>query len=230
MATKRVIRGHNVQDVYDLLENGERLDVVEQGDSQEECDFRGAALAEIDLTRQNLTKASFQNADLRDANFAGALLEKADFRGANLIGARFSGADLQGANLENATIDNAYLVRADLRGACFKNATLTHSSLRTTKIENADFSGADLRGANFIGAIGGLKATFDGTDLRGAKLDFTWLDKIELSGYGVKTDNFTEGAKAFVFKFVKTSWVEFLPDFWKWLTTPFRWLKQRVQP
>lgn len=227
MATKRVICGHDVEDVYDRLKEGQRLGVVEQGDFQEVSDFReAAALAGIDLRQQNLTRASFQNADLRDANFSGALLKKADFGGANLIGARLAGADLRGANLENASIDNACLVKADLRGACFKNATLTYSSLRTTKVEGADFSGADLRGANFTGAIGCLKAIFDGADLRGSALDFTGLDKLELVGKGVKIDNFMRGAKVWVFKNVKISWLEFLPE---WLKHPVRWLRQRAQ-
>jgi hypothetical protein len=86
------------------------------------------------FARANLVKASFSEADLRNANFTGAKMLKfgarnSDLSGANLakvdlsdarfVGVKFVGADLSGANLSGA----------DVSGADFTDANLTDAVL-----------------------------------------------------------------------------------------------------
>jgi uncharacterized protein YjbI with pentapeptide repeats len=63
------------------------------------CDFSGAILTDVDLSRAVLTFSRFTGADLRGANLELADLSKADL----------SGADLTGADLTNANLDEANL-------------------------------------------------------------------------------------------------------------------------
>ncbi len=68
------------------------------------CDFSGAIMTDIDLSRAVLIFSRFTGADLRRANLELADLSKADL----------SGADLTGADLTNANLDEANL--AGVRG------------------------------------------------------------------------------------------------------------------
>jgi uncharacterized protein YjbI with pentapeptide repeats len=189
---------------------------LEDNESLEDVDLSGGHLIGAHFPKINLKGASFQEADLRYANLAGAILEGANFAGAWLTGIKLSGANLIGANFEGAHIENADFVRADLRKACFKRANLSHCTLRSSKLNGTDFSEANLRGANFHGASDCLSATFDKANLCGTRLDLTGLDKLELIWKGCKVDNFTElHNRVYVLKSIKTSWVEFLPQFLK---------------
>ena len=63
------------------------------------CDFSGATLTDVDLSRAVLTFSRFVGADLRRANLAMADLTKADLSGADLTGADLTDANLDEANL-----------------------------------------------------------------------------------------------------------------------------------
>jgi hypothetical protein len=75
----------------------------------------GTLLPTINLSRADLSGASFKGAILDGANFFEAILVGVDFSGASLVGVKFDSANLrkaklvdvnlQGASLENATLD-----------------------------------------------------------------------------------------------------------------------------
>lgn len=63
------------------------------------CDFSGAILTDIDLSRAVLTFSRFVGADLRRAKLESADLSKVDLSGADLTGADLTDANLDEANL-----------------------------------------------------------------------------------------------------------------------------------
>jgi uncharacterized protein YjbI with pentapeptide repeats len=63
------------------------------------CDFSGATMTDIDLSRAVLTFSRFVGADLRRSNLVLADLTKADLSGADLTGADLTDANLDEANL-----------------------------------------------------------------------------------------------------------------------------------
>jgi uncharacterized protein YjbI with pentapeptide repeats len=81
----------------------------------------GCDLADLNLTRLDLSATNLQGADLSRSrmhltNLAGANLQKSDLRGAQFGGADLGGADLRGADLRGASLDGAYLAGAQLDG------------------------------------------------------------------------------------------------------------------
>ena len=66
------------------------------------CDFSGAIMTDIDLSRAVLTFSRFVGADLRRATLDLADLTRADLSGADLTDADLSGANLDGAILSGA--------------------------------------------------------------------------------------------------------------------------------
>ena len=97
-------------------------------------DLQAAPLKHFDLRGINLTKASLERANLREA-----LLSGADLSGANL---RF--ADLRAASLRRAILDNADLTGASLR----------HVSLIKARVKNAVFTGCEVFGISAWDLIG----------------------------------------------------------------------------
>ena len=63
------------------------------------CDFSGATMTDVDLSRAVLIFSRFAGADLRRANLSNADMSKVDLSGADLTGADLSEANLDGANL-----------------------------------------------------------------------------------------------------------------------------------
>jgi uncharacterized protein YjbI with pentapeptide repeats len=81
----------------------------------------GCDLADLNLTRLDLSATNLQGADLSRSrmhltNLAGANLQKSDLRGAQFGGADLGDADLRGADLRGANLDGAYLAGAQLDG------------------------------------------------------------------------------------------------------------------
>ena len=96
---------------------------LNDNDTGEMANLRGADLREADLSGANLSEA-----DLREANLSGADLSEADLSGAYL-----SRANLSGANLSGADLSGAYLSRADLREADLSGAYLSRANLSGAK-------------------------------------------------------------------------------------------------
>lgn len=112
---------------------------------------------EAHISRYDLARASFIQANLQ-----GAMLDNANLRGALLGGADLQRATLLGANLQEASLAKANLQSTDLQLADLQNANLEKANL-----QNADLRGANLQGARLIGAnleMASLRhATFDET-------------------------------------------------------------------
>jgi hypothetical protein len=115
--------------------------------------LNGEDLREAELSGARLCHGVFRKADLRLANLTEADLRDATFHAADLSRARLNGADLSNANLSQARLD----------GADLRNANLSRANLK-----GADLSGADLIGADFTAASIGF-STFGVNDLRDMK-------------------------------------------------------------
>lgn len=136
-------------------------------------DFRGADLAEADLSGVTMPCAVFESSDLWRANLTDAILPRANLEGANLCSANLKGCDLSAANLKGARLESADLERANLTKACLESADLERAKLR-----NAVLYGADLKECRL-----GLKAK---PDLEGADLRFAVLSGLDLEGASLK--------------------------------------------
>jgi uncharacterized protein YjbI with pentapeptide repeats len=101
-------------------------------DSNSPLDFQGE-------NRQNFDfKEKYQSEQLIKAKFQGANLRNANLQSAILCGAEFQGADLRDANLQSAI----------LRGAKFQGADLRDANLHSADLHESSFKGAKLHGAN----------------------------------------------------------------------------------
>ena len=97
----------------------------------------------MDLSRLNLTYATFQGSDLRGANLtgtnlAGADLANIDLSGANLTETNLTGANLSGANLQSASLRDSWLrdtnfTNANLDDAVFGGSGVTPEQLRSAR-------------------------------------------------------------------------------------------------
>jgi len=112
--------------------------------------FDDAKLQDADLSRADLTNASFSGAKLQNANLASARLTNCEMTGASLSGADLSGADLTNCNFADADLRNAKLVRARLVNADFSDADLREADLSGARLINTDFDGARLDGARWV--------------------------------------------------------------------------------
>jgi len=95
-----------------------------------------------DLRQCNLSGSSAKGFDL-----SGVIMTKTDVSKVNFQEAQFSKAYLHESNFEQADFSNAIVDRASfagssLRGAVFQNAVLTGTSFAGADVENADFTEA----------------------------------------------------------------------------------------
>ena len=111
-------------------------------------------LADTDLRRAYLSKASLQRARLYSAD-----LRRAHFDDVNLQGATLNRAKLQEAHLRNANLQDAVLHEANLQ-----DANLSEANLQGADLSRANLQGANLRGTNLPGV------NLDGANLDGADL------------------------------------------------------------
>jgi hypothetical protein len=96
----------------------------------------------LDLSRTNLCRADFKEADLEAAILYRANLQWALLRKAKMKGAMLEDANLESARMEEADLTDAYLVRADL-----SNAQLRGSILIGANLSGADLLETDLKDA-----------------------------------------------------------------------------------
>lgn len=88
---------------------------------------------------QNLMRAEFSNAKLKNVDFSNANLQGAVFNGSVLINANLSGvdfsngisylSDLSGVNLSNAILTSAMLLKSNFRGATVTGADFSDALL-----------------------------------------------------------------------------------------------------
>ncbi|MBR8834238.1 MAG: pentapeptide repeat-containing protein [Stigonema ocellatum SAG 48.90 = DSM 106950] len=142
--------------------------------------FRGAYLADANLTGANFSGANLNGANLGDANLTGA-----NFSGANLNGANLGDANLTGANFSGANLKGADLSSTNLSGVNLTNGNLSGANLGDADLNSADLGSANLKGANLTSA--NLKdATLCSANLSdaiffGANLSDANLSEVDLS-------------------------------------------------
>jgi hypothetical protein len=111
-------------------------------------------LADTDLRRAYLSKASLQRARLYSAD-----LRRAHFDDVNLQGATLNRANLQEAHLRNANLQDAVLHEANLQDADLSDANLQGADLSRANLQGANLQGTNLPGVNLEGP------SLDGADL-----------------------------------------------------------------
>lgn len=146
-------------------------------------------LRNADLSGASLDRANLRNADLRNANLSGASLNRANLSGADLSdvdglrGADLSNAHLRSANLIGANLSCAVCIAADLSNANLHHADLSLANLSRADLRNVNFIDADLSDVRLIDAdlsrvhLNGVnlhRAYLNGADLRGAMC--LWTD------------------------------------------------------
>lgn len=144
--------------------------------------YDGARLDGADFSNEDLTGASFVDAQLRAADFSNATLsgatfwrarlDIADFMNAELDGSDLSPVSAVGADFSNAELSNTQLAGGDFTKADFANATMTEADLTGASLNGADLSNANLAGAHLAGADFS-NADLSNIDLDGAEYDDT---------------------------------------------------------
>jgi uncharacterized protein YjbI with pentapeptide repeats len=92
----------------------------------------GIQIERLDLSRANLSGASFK----------GACLVLSIFKDANCHKANFSGSELMAANFSDADLLETDFSQAKLQGACFRSAHLTETIFRFCDLSYASFENA----------------------------------------------------------------------------------------
>ena len=114
--------------------------------------LQGRGLQLANLTRANLLKVDFREANLQEAYLYMATLQGANLSQAKLQKAKLWLAQLQGALLIQAQLQGAGLSGAELQGADLSFAQLQGANLNTAQLQGADLSLAQLQGVYLIGA------------------------------------------------------------------------------
>ncbi|MBD1804035.1 pentapeptide repeat-containing protein [Microcoleus sp. FACHB-SPT15] len=116
--------------------------------SNSPLDFQGENRQNFNFERfyesEQLIKAKFQGANLRNANLQSVILYGAEFQGANLRDANLQSAILCGAKFQGADLQDANLQFANLPESSFKGAKLHGAKLNECKgWESADWENAE---------------------------------------------------------------------------------------
>lgn len=128
--------------------------------------FDGAVLTKAVFDECDLKKAKFAGAKLAGASLKKAILSEADFSKADMAGARLDDAIAVRATFTDAAMAGAKLPKAALGGASFQRATLTRAQFDDAVFVLADDGAArvDFTGATLY------QIDFSGCDLRAARI------------------------------------------------------------
>ena len=128
-------------------------------------------LADVDLTRFNLSLARLGQTCFRKAHLDKTVFTRAVLKGAILRGATIDGAILTRANLRRADLTGAsgsvHAVRADFSESILDQANLSHSTLDAVRLKGASLRQTNLDHASLAGAA-----------LSGAELDRTRMRNV----------------------------------------------------
>ena len=103
-------------------------------------------------------------ANMSGQNFSGQSLQNAFLVSANISGSNFAGAQAQGAFLNGANLSGANLSGANLTGAILIGANLTGANLSGANLTGANLTGATSAGANLGGVVWSNTTCPDGTN------------------------------------------------------------------
>ncbi|MBC7774513.1 MAG: toll/interleukin-1 receptor domain-containing protein [Phycisphaerae bacterium] len=193
------------------MANPEHLKILKQGVevwnrwrinhySDDQLDFTGATLNNIDLEGAFLEKSNFEKTDLRganlieakinesvfieaylrDANLSNAHLYKSDFTEADLTEAILYEADIRLANLSDSILTRTSFVNSDLSGANLYRAKIRDANFENCKLINANLSNSQSSGSNFKQA-NLSKTNFTGSDLIGANFTSAKLQETDFT-------------------------------------------------
>jgi uncharacterized protein YjbI with pentapeptide repeats len=121
-------------------------------------DLSGAMLDDLygeglNLSRADLRRTVFYNADLSQAELTGADVSHALFinaclNGANLNGVRFHGANFNSASLDDAKLERSVLEEVDFSHASLRRTSFRQAELRQVNLEFASLADPDLTAAS----------------------------------------------------------------------------------
>ncbi|UUO32540.1 MULTISPECIES: pentapeptide repeat-containing protein [Bradyrhizobium] len=146
------------------------------------ANLRGANLSRSDITHASFLASNLMDADLSGARGVGAEFDSSTLRDAKLVGADLSWSDMYGVFAENAiaigvNLEFAALDAADLRGVQLQGARLSRSRFDTGLLDSASLDGADISQAMFraarlrfvslFGIVSDRETSFEAADLRG---------------------------------------------------------------
>lgn len=115
-------------------------------------DLSSASLEGIDLREADLSFCNLIDTDMRGVDFSNSLLIEAHFDGAGLDGCIFGDATLLRGFFRWAKLDGAHISDANLTTANFAQASLRGAKLWHSTLDKTNFSQADLTEADFSGA------------------------------------------------------------------------------
>ena len=119
-----------------LTKHSDFLLHAEGAEGEEQADFTGADLHDIDFGQFSLERAIFKRANLKGADLS---------RTSSVKGADFSGADLSDATLDGQVFTNTDLHGTRLNDASLQNVTLTDAlGLQARQLRGSDLTGAKL--------------------------------------------------------------------------------------
>ena len=135
----------------------------------ENCQLKGACLANTDLSQSqfigcDLTAARLDKACLQETLFQRVLCQGASFKGANLLAIRASQSDFSTADFTEANLQQAQLNECSLDKAQLSNANLSQLHLNKCDLSGALFTDGNLHKAKLY------DCTLDATDMRRANL------------------------------------------------------------
>jgi len=169
---------------------------LRDGDTIEQVELAGVALAaqvayrlhfaEVAFTTANLTETRFEHIRLEDVRFSGCNMANAAWPQLSCLRAEFSGCRMTGFVTQKATFndtifreckgDLSQFYEAKMRAVRFEDCLLAGADFRNADLTGVVFARCDLTNADFTGA------TLEGADLRGCPIEGMRAGAKEMKG------------------------------------------------
>jgi hypothetical protein len=151
------------EDLINILKQGAaKWNYWRSINGNDEIDFSGVDLSNMNLSGANLisvrmSEANLANVDLSKAILTFGKLQFANLTGANLseadlLGTDFSFAKMAGTNLKSANLRQSFLAFADMRGTDLSGAFLIGAMLVHTNLRGANLTDCSIYGVSVWGA------------------------------------------------------------------------------
>mmetsp|Transcript_18912 Transcript_18912/g.31283 ORF Transcript_18912/g.31283 Transcript_18912/m.31283 type:complete len:228 (-) Transcript_18912:58-741(-) len=124
-----------------------KLPPIDQSDKNR-CILKSSSMGQANAARDklyDLRECSLSGAKAVGFDLSGVIMSKTDVSKANFQEAQFSkgylhDSNFDGADFTNAIVDRASFTGSSLRGTVFANAVLTGTGFKDADVENADFT------------------------------------------------------------------------------------------